>query len=80
MQPIKKSSKLNHASYDILGIIPERARQMEAQGEHIIKLNIGNPAAFGFTASDEILQGMIHNLTAASGYPMLELSSGIDVF
>lgn len=68
MQPIKKSSKLNHASYDILGIIPERARQMEAQGEHIIKLNIGNPAAFGFTASDEILQGMIHNLTAASGY------------
>jgi alanine-synthesizing transaminase len=41
---------------------------MEEEGQHIIKLNIGNPASFGFDAPEEILQDVIHNLSAASGY------------
>jgi alanine-synthesizing transaminase len=68
MQSIKKSSKLNHICYDILGTLPSHAQKMEAAGHRIIKLNIGNPAAFGFQAPSEILQGIIKNLSAASGY------------
>lgn len=68
MQPIKKSSKLNHVCYDIRGPVLDRARQMEEDGHRIIKLNIGNPASFGFEAPDEILQDVIQNLSAASGY------------
>lgn len=68
MQPIKKSSKLNHVCYDIRGPVLDRARQMEEEGHRIIKLNIGNPASFGFEAPDEILQDVIQNLSAASGY------------
>lgn len=68
MQPIKKSSKLNHVCYDIRGPVLDRARQMEEEGHRIIKLNIGNPASFGFEAPEEILQDVIQNLSAASGY------------
>jgi len=68
MQPIKKSSKLNHVCYDIRGPVLDRAKQMEEDGHRIIKLNIGNPASFGFEAPDEILQDVIQNLSAASGY------------
>ncbi len=68
MQPIKKSSKLNHVCYDIRGPVLDRARQMEEEGQRIIKLNIGNPASFGFEAPEEILQDVIQNLSAASGY------------
>lgn len=68
MQPIKKSSKLNHVCYDIRGPVLDRARQMEEEGQRIIKLNIGNPASFGFEAPEEILQDIIQNLSAASGY------------
>ncbi len=45
-----------------------RARQMEDEGHRILKLNIGNPAPFGFTAPDEIVQDVILNLPNASGY------------
>ncbi len=68
MQPIKKSSKLNNVCYDIRGPVLDRARQMEDEGQRVIKLNIGNPASFGFEAPDEILQDVIRNLSAASGY------------
>jgi alanine-synthesizing transaminase len=68
MQPIKKSSKLAHVCYDIRGPVLDRAKQMEEEGHHVIKLNIGNPASFGFDAPDEILQDVIRNLSAASGY------------
>lgn len=68
MRPITKSSKLAHVCYDIRGPVLDRARQMEEEGHHIIKLNIGNPATFGFEAPDEILQDVIHNLSDASGY------------
>ncbi|MFO7580300.1 pyridoxal phosphate-dependent aminotransferase [Nitrosomonas halophila] len=67
-RPIKKSSKLAHVCYDIRGPVLDRARQMEEDGQRVIKLNIGNPASFGFEAPDEILQDVIRNLSAASGY------------
>ena len=68
MQPILKSSKLANVCYDIRGPVLDRAREMEEEGHHIIKLNIGNPASFGFDAPEEILQDVIRNLAAASGY------------
>ena len=68
MQPILKSSKLANVCYDIRGPVLDRAREMEEEGHHIIKLNIGNPAVFGFDAPEEILQDVIRNLSAASGY------------
>lgn len=68
MRPILKSSKLTNVCYDIRGPVLERARQMEEEGHHIIKLNIGNPATFGFDVPEEILQDVIRNLSEASGY------------
>ena len=68
MKSILKSSKLANVCYDIRGPILDRAKQMEDDGQHIIKLNIGNPASFGFDAPEEILQDMIHNLSDASGW------------
>lgn len=68
MQPVLKSNKLANVLYDIRGPVMARAKQMEEDGQRIIKLNIGNPAPFGFIAPDEIVQDIIHNLSAASGY------------
>ncbi|MCL4472036.1 MAG: pyridoxal phosphate-dependent aminotransferase [Gammaproteobacteria bacterium] len=68
MQPVLKSAKLNNVCYDIRGPVMARARQMEEDGHRIIKLNIGNPAPFGFEAPEEILRDVIHNLPNASGY------------
>ena len=66
--PILKSAKLANVCYDIRGPVLQRAKEMEEDGHRIIKLNIGNPAAFGFEAPDEIVQDVIHNLPQASGY------------
>ncbi|MFB3081658.1 MAG: pyridoxal phosphate-dependent aminotransferase [Nitrosomonadaceae bacterium] len=68
MQLILKSSKLANVCYDIRGPVLDRAKQMEEEGQHIIKLNIGSPGSFGFDVPDEILRDIIHNLSAASGY------------
>ena len=68
MQPVLKSVKLANVCYDIRGPVMARARQMEEEGSRIIKLNIGNPAAFGFEAPDELVRDVIHNLPNASGY------------
>jgi alanine-synthesizing transaminase len=68
VQPILKSLKLNNVCYDIRGPVLARAREMEDEGHRIIKLNIGNPAPFGFEAPEEIVQDVIHNLPDASGY------------
>lgn len=68
MKPIVKSSKLSNVCYDIRGPVLERARQMEEEGHRIIKLNIGNPASFGFEAPEEILQDVIRNMEYAAGY------------
>ncbi len=68
MRTIQKSAKLANVCYDIRGPIMDRARQMEEEGQKIIKLNIGNLAVFGFDAPEEIQQDMIRNLPNSSGY------------
>ena len=68
MKPVLKSTKLANVCYDIRGPIMDRARQMEEEGQKIIKLNIGNLAVFGFDAPEEIQQDMVRNLSNASGY------------
>jgi alanine-synthesizing transaminase len=70
MNPIRKSSKLANVGYDIRGPVLDKARQMEEEGHKIIKLNIGNIAAFGLEPPDEIVQDMIRNLGSqvAAGY------------
>lgn len=68
MQPVNKSNKLSNVCYDIRGPVLQRARQMEDEGQRIIKLNIGNPAAFGFEVPEEIQQDTIRNMSKAGGY------------
>jgi alanine-synthesizing transaminase len=68
MQPVLKSTKLNNVCYDIRGPVMARSREMEEEGHRIIKLNIGNPASFGFEAPEEIVHDVIMNLPNASGY------------
>ena len=68
MKTILKSAKLANVCYDIRGPIMDRARQMEEEGQKIIRLNIGNLAVFGFDAPEEIQQDMIRNLPNSAGY------------
>jgi len=68
LKPILKSTKLSNVCYDIRGPVMERAKQMEEEGQRIIKLNIGNLAPFGFEAPEEIQQDVILNLPNSSGY------------
>ena len=68
MKKIKQSDKLNKVCYDIRGPVLEEAKRLEEEGYRILKLNIGNPAAFGFEAPDEIIQDVIRNLSNAQGY------------
>ncbi len=71
MKSFEKSTKLANVAYDIRGPVLERAKQMEEEGHRIIKLNIGNVAAFGLQPPDEIKLDMIRNITAmpeAAGY------------
>ncbi|MDR1904230.1 MAG: pyridoxal phosphate-dependent aminotransferase [Treponema sp.] len=68
MRNFVKSSKLENVCYDIRGPVLKEAKRLEAEGFRILKLNIGNPAVFGFTAPDEILHDMIVNLQNAQGY------------
>ncbi len=65
---ISKSSKLAHVLYDIRGPIMDRAKQMEDEGQQLIKLNIGNLAVFGFDAPEEVQLDMIRNLPNSAGY------------
>src|SRR6266487_1367068 len=65
---VTQSAKLANVCYDIRGPVLHQAKQMEAEGHRILKLNIGNPAPFGFEAPEEILQDVILNLHAAHGY------------
>lgn len=67
-RPIRKSGKLDNVCYDIRGPVLQVAKQMEDEGHQIIKLNIGNPAPFGFEAPEEIVVDVIRNLRGASGY------------
>jgi alanine-synthesizing transaminase len=68
VKSIAKSVKLANVGYDIRGPVLDKARLMEEEGHHIIKLNIGNVAAFGLEPPDEIVQDMIRNLPQAAAY------------
>jgi alanine-synthesizing transaminase len=68
MKKINKSSKLKNVCYEIRGQIAAEARRLEDDGHQILKLNIGNPAPFGFEAPDDILKDVIRNLPTAQGY------------
>ena len=68
MKTIHKSDKLKNVCYDIRGPVLEEAYRLEEEGHRIIKLNVGNPAPFGFDAPDEIIQDVIRNLPQAQGY------------
>ena len=68
MNTIEKSLKLSDVCYDIRGPVLQRANRLEEEGHKVLKLNIGNPAPFGFDAPDEIIQDVIANLREAQGY------------
>src|SRR5690349_3271543 len=68
MRRIVQSRKLQHVRYDVRGPILVEAQRLEAEGHKILKLNIGNPAPFGFEAPEAIVADMIHNLPDAQGY------------
>ncbi len=65
---IQKSSKLDNVCYDIRGPVLEQATRLEEEGFKVIKLNSGNPAAFGFDTPDELVHDIIKNIRAAQGY------------
>lgn len=68
MREFKKSSKLDNVLYDVRGPVVEEAAKMEARGMHVLKLNIGNPAPFGFRTPDEVIFDMQRQLTDCEGY------------
>jgi alanine-synthesizing transaminase len=68
MRNFEKSSKLNDVCYDIRGPVLREAKRIEEEGFRVIKLNIGNPAPFGFNTPDEIVHDIIVNLQNAQGY------------
>lgn len=68
MNKVLQSDKLHNVNYEIRGPVLDYANQLEADGQQVMKLNIGNPGAFGFDAPDEIMRDVIHNLRSAQGY------------
>ena len=64
----EQSNKLDNVCYDIRGPVMDEAMRMEARGAKILKLNIGNPAPFGFSAPDEVILDLIYNLRNCEGY------------
>lgn len=68
MREFRKSSKLNNVLYDVRGPVVDEAARMEEAGTQILKLNIGNPAPFGFRTPDEVIYDMRRQLTECEGY------------
>ena len=68
MRSFEKSSKLDNVLYDVRGPVVDEAARMEESGMKILKLNIGNPAPFGFTAPEEVIFDMRDNITNSQGY------------
>ncbi|MGN0514635.1 MAG: aminotransferase class I/II-fold pyridoxal phosphate-dependent enzyme [Lachnospiraceae bacterium] len=68
MRTFEKSSKLDNVCYDIRGPVMDEAERMSAEGIEVLKLNIGNPAPFGFRAPDAVIESMKNNLTETEGY------------
>ena len=65
---IMKSNKLDEVCYDIRGPVLKEAHRLEEEGHKVLKLNIGNPAPWGFEAPEEIVRDVIHNLPESQGY------------
>ncbi len=68
LKPLEQSQKLQNVCYEIRGPVHAHAARLEAEGHRIMKLNIGNPALFGFEAPDVIMRDMIHALPYSQGY------------
>nr|WP_027872090.1 aminotransferase class I/II-fold pyridoxal phosphate-dependent enzyme [[Eubacterium] cellulosolvens] len=68
MRTFSKSRKLDNVLYDVRGPVVAEAARMEEDGKKILKLNIGNPATFGFTAPDEVVEDLITNVRDCEGY------------
>lgn len=68
MKTFNKSTKLDNVCYDIRGPVMDEAVRMESEGQRILKLNIGNPAPFGFAAPDEVIRDLMYNLRECEGY------------
>ncbi len=68
MRTFEKSKKLEHVLYDVRGPVVDEANRMEEMGMNILKLNIGNPAPFGFTAPEEVILDMRQNVVDSQGY------------
>mgnify|MGYP002603545315 FL=1 len=68
MREFKKSSKLDNVLYDVRGPVVDEAARLEREGQHILKLNIGNPAPFGFRTPDEVIADMRMQLPECEGY------------
>ena len=68
MREFKKSSKLDNVLYDVRGPVVDEAARMEENGTNVLKLNIGNPAPFGFRTPDEVIYDMSRQLTECEGY------------
>lgn len=68
MRKFKKSTKLDNVLYDVRGPVVDEAARMEENGTHVLKLNIGNPAPFGFRTPDEVVYDMQRQLADCEGY------------
>ena len=65
---VSQASRLRDVRYDIRGPVLRRARQLEAEGHEILKLNLGNPAPFGLNAPESVLRDVVHSIRDAQGY------------
>ena len=68
MRVFSKANKLENVLYDVRGPVVDEANRMEEMGMRILKLNIGNPAPFGFQAPDEVIQDIRDNIVNSQGY------------
>ena len=68
LKAIEKSTRLKNVKYEVRGVLAQRAEQLEAAGEPVLKLNIGNPALFGFSSGEEILSELKESAFAAQAY------------
>ena len=65
---VAQAARLSNVRYDIRGPVLRRARQLEAAGHEIIKLNLGNPAPFGLDAPDDVLSDVVKHVADSQGY------------
>ena len=72
MRTFGKSSKLDNVLYDVRGPVVDEAARMEEDGMEILKLNIGNPYPFGFSAPQEVILDMLSNVRTSQGYSDLQ--------